>query len=148
MVFVLNNNAPASPGEIADFERRAKISLPPDYRQFLLETNGGRRAAGGAFKEATSGEKIGTIKIMLGLTGDPDYSIDTHLSYLDERIPTELIPIAYDRGGNYLLLDCSDARRGCVYFLGLESADPESPPSRDSLTLVSRSFKDFRGQLD
>jgi hypothetical protein len=51
--------------------------LPDDYRQFLPANNGGQRTSGGAFKEAETNEKIGTINIVLGLRDDPDYSIDT-----------------------------------------------------------------------
>jgi hypothetical protein len=58
------------------------------------------------------------------------------------------LTIACDDGGNYLLLDCSNERRGTVYFLGLESADPDDPPALDSLTVVAHSFTELREQLE
>ena len=148
MAFVLRDTAKASAAELADLEVRVGMTLPIDYKQFLAENNGGECMSGGAFRKAATGRRISGVNILLGLRDDPDYSLDTHLSYLEGRIPERILPIAYDSGGNYLLLDCSDARRGRVYFLGLEAADPGRPPSVESLTLVANTFSELRPQLE
>jgi hypothetical protein len=86
------------------------------------------------FRDAVTREKISRINVMLGIREDPNYDIEKKLAVMELRMPAELLPIAYDSGGNHLLLDTAEGRRGTIYFLGLESADPDDPPSLDSLS--------------
>jgi len=148
MPFSLKNTAQASPEEIAELERRIGMSLPDDYKAFLAENNGGKCTSGGVFRDAVTREKISRINVMLGLREDPNYDIEKKLSIMESRVPPQLLPIAYDSGGNYLLLDTADGRRGTIYFLSLESADPDDPPSLDSLAVVASSFTELRTQVD
>jgi hypothetical protein len=57
--------------------------------------------------------------------------------------------VAYDGGGNWLLLDCGADRasNGKVYFLDLEAAD-EDVPSKDDLIVVARSFSNLLDGLN
>lgn len=147
MAFLLKNSAQASLSDIAEFERRVDLQLPEDYRRFLAANNGGKCCSGGLFREAATGESISRVNILLGLRDEPNYSLEEALSIMKERMPPDLLPICYDSGGNYLLLDCSDEHRGTVYFLGLESADLEDSPGLESLTVVARSFSELLSQL-
>lgn len=151
MPFILKDTTQAKPSEIADFEQRIGLRLPEDYRQFLSANNGGECRSDGTFREAATGEEISSVNIVLGLRDDPDYDIEQALSGMSERMPAELLPICYDDGGSYLLLDCSDERRGMVYFLSLEAADEDEegePPALESLTVIARSFSELLAQLE
>jgi len=151
MPFILKDTTQASPTDIADFERRVGLKLPEDYRNFLAANNGGECHSDGTFREAGTNEEISSVNIVLGLRDDPDYDIEQALSGMRERMPASLLPICYDDGGNYLLLDCSDERRGTVYFLSLEAADEDEegePPALESLTVIARSFSELQAQLE
>jgi cell wall assembly regulator SMI1 len=151
MPFILDNTGQASLSDIAAFERRIGLQLPEDYRRYLAAKNGGNCYSDGTFREAGTGEEISSVNIVLGLRDDPDYDIEQALSGMSERMPAQLLPICYDDGGNYLLLDCSDARRGMVYFLSLEAADEDDEgesPALESLTVVARSFSELLEQLN
>jgi len=64
---------PITEADIIDFEHRHNLTLPEDYRQFLLETNGGQPFPGG-------GEIYGEDDYFLGLSCDPDWE-DMSLEY-------------------------------------------------------------------
>jgi hypothetical protein len=148
MGFVLENTKQCSLAEIDAFEGRSSLRLPADYKRFLQTTNGGRQRSGGVIREFASQRKVSRVNLIFGLREESSYNIETHMSYLDSRIPEKLLPIAYDSGGNYVLLDCNESRGGRVYFMGLELADPDVPPSLDSLILVANSFDDFMERLE
>ena len=71
-----------------------------------------------------------------------DYeSIEINRHALTDRILLELLPVAYDSGGNWWLLDCSDEQtRGAVYFVDLENAVEDEPPSRADMLFIAAKF--------
>jgi hypothetical protein len=134
----------ANEGDVAEFERSNSICLPQDYRNFIIEKNGGRILCGGVFREKSTQAKLSRLDRLLGLSSIDHESLARNLSDLVDRIPPEFLPIAYDGGGNWLLLDCSrELTGGGVYFLDLERADDSNPPQREQLPLVASSFSEL-----
>jgi SMI1 / KNR4 family (SUKH-1) len=149
MALTLRPRPVASPRDVSDFATRTGFHLPDDYRTFLLTVNGGRCLAGGVFRNLQTNEKVSRVGTVLGLSG-PDYeNLEINLGDLAGRIPDALLPVAYDGGGNWLLLDCSrdQASNGKVYFLDLEAANGDVPRKED-LTVVARSFSNLLDGLD
>lgn len=138
----------ATEADVAEFEKSNSICLPQDYRNFIIEKNGGRVLSGGVFREKSTRAKLSRLDRLLGLSSVDHESLARNLSDLVDRIPPELLPIAYDGGGNWLLLDCSrELTSGGIYFLDLERADGSNPPQREQLPLVASSFSELMGFL-
>lgn len=134
---------------VAEMATRHDLTLPKDYERFLLERNGGRCLSGGLFRDASTHEVISRVSTFLGI-GGPDYEdVEVSLRDLRGRIPDGALPIAYDDGGNLLLLDCgAGSSNGRVGFLSLEDADFDDPPGPDDLIVVADSFSRLLDQLD
>ena len=149
MALTLSPRPVATPRDVSDFVERNELVLPEDYRKFLLTVNGGRCLTGGVFRSLQTHEKVSRVATVLGLSG-PDYeNLETNLGDLTGRIPAASLPVAYDGGGNLLLLDCSQdqASNGKVYFLDLEATGGDVPRKED-LTLVALSFGNLLNGLD
>jgi hypothetical protein len=101
---------------IRAFERALGISLPHDYRQFLLRSNGGRPDPA---EFAITGEPLnpsGTIHYFFGIHDGPNYNLGRKYAVYRERIPADLFPIAGDPGGNIICLAIRGDNVGSVYF--------------------------------
>ena len=132
---------------LKEFELRLSIKLPQDYRDFMLEHNGGYPAEAWDFDFIETGIDKSTSSIVSEF-----YSIDAPdkktyndiaTRYVDlvnaSLIPPSLIPIADDVFGNPILLSVSGDDYGHVYFANHELEDTETrymvmSPIADSFT--------------
>jgi cell wall assembly regulator SMI1 len=133
----------ASKGTVLELEEKLGITLPSDYREFLLEVNGGRVVSGGVCRAYPDGRKITRVAHFLGVSEVDFESLQTCTRDLEGRIDPALVPVAYDGGGNLIFLSCEGPLQGHVFFADLESLNEEQPAAPESLTLVARSFQEF-----
>jgi hypothetical protein len=105
-------HSPASEDQVSTIEVRAGISLPADYREFLLTQNGGYRPDPGIFD--VPGESCSVWHGALGFADD-GYDIRPYLEPQCEYLPY-CLPIGHDICGNELLLGLSGAHYGHVYW--------------------------------
>jgi hypothetical protein len=122
----VNPYGATSPEAIAQFEARRGVLLPAEYKAFLLESNGGipipnvfevpgwhgRGSGLNYFYGIHEGEKVDRL----------DWACDVH----DERVPADLIPIAYDANGKPRRTSAVFAKPSCS--LGLPSTQFSIPP--------------------
>ena len=109
------------------FEDRIGSPLPPDYRRFLLEHNGGRPET--EFWVDPPGVSIDNF-FSLGKRGlDSVYDLEWNRRTLG--LSSAYLPIATDAGGNALALCLIGDDAGAVYFWDHES---------DELTWVAPTF--------
>jgi hypothetical protein len=81
--------------DISDFEEVNDIKLPDDYRQFLIEHNGGKPYPN------ISPILKSDVQWIYGMVHEPYYaSLFQHLDMFQGRIPSWYFPIANDSGGN------------------------------------------------
>src|SRR5882724_9594565 len=94
------SEAMSSMERLAESERRFKVTLPDDYRAFLLTTNGGRpQVRNFAFGE--NGRRTeSAIGWFFGDCDDEDYGLDSNFEMYGDRIPPSFLPIAADSFGN------------------------------------------------
>lgn len=95
--------------KIVDIEKRYKIILPDQYKDFLCKYNGGYTPKT-KFKSA----KISSdVRGFFGV-GDVKLSIDT--VGLEEWIEKHVFPVACDSFGNYIVIGLHQNNSGKIYF--------------------------------
>ena len=133
---------------INTLETSNNITLPAEYRNFLLAVNGGRPSHDNAFVFVEGQvEPLCDIKNFFGILPDGPECADlmTVHEWYSDRLPKNMLPIATDSCGNVILLDVQ--RRpgiGGVYFW-VHDSEVEGT-KEDGLTRVSASFQSFLDQ--
>lgn len=134
---------------ISEFEEQFNIKLPYDYREFMMENNGGTPEGNWGFKFVetnTSKETESIINYFEVIYPEQTTEIDDlKEGYIDllesNQISNELIPIADDPFGNILLLGVKGDYYGKVVFGNHELEDPET--GHIILSFVAESFSKF-----
>jgi cell wall assembly regulator SMI1 len=104
------SNPPATLSDVERFERDRSLSLPTDYKEFLLATNGGVPKEKMFPIIGYPYDDHWQIMVFLGTasawaTETLNYSYDNYVG----GIPQAVVPIAIDDLGNYV---CLDLRKG------------------------------------
>ena len=130
--------------ELEKYEEKLGVLLPEDYKKFLLLTNGVRSKKHFVWIRYESGmwEKI-IPEIFLAVGAKESWAaLSNSLGGSEEAWPQGYLGIAYDPGGNHLLLNLNkdDNFRpfGSLYFL-----DHEDLPELNNLRYVAPSFKSY-----
>lgn len=141
---------PITEKQLAATERKLKISLPPQYRAFLLRHNGGWPEPDSfVFKQGRGSYSDSTVNRFLAIHDGPHSNfVEYFKTYKTEhpRVPEELVPIANDPGGNLICIALAGDRPGAVYFWDHEEeADfrDGEPATWDNVHLVADSFDAF-----
>jgi hypothetical protein len=134
--------------EIENFEKRFGQRLPEDYVKFLLLSNGGYSDEYRMdYEDAQYKDKqTAVIYHWFALGGSRKsptriLGIEEAMRNMRDRLPTGLLPIASDDGGDVIVLSVRDADRGAVLFFSSEA------PLDKSLSKLSTSFTAFLDKL-
>ena len=132
---------PIGETEVDAFEKKYNISLPPAYRRFLIETNGGRPERD-AF--SVPGFTESSIQVFLGLN-DPITScnLDWCREVYSDRLPEHIMPIATTGLADIVCMSIGQDTAGAVYYWdGVHIS-----PTYGELYLVANSFEEFLERL-
>lgn len=139
---------------IIKLEASLKKNLPKDYREFLLEYNGGepiqRAIDFDAQKLRTSGDYIASF---YEVSDDITYGVLENIKNHADLIPEDMIFIADSPGGNYFLLSLrNDNSYGKVFYKDHEFEDksefnPQTGLLPESMILVANNFSEFLEKL-
>ena len=129
---------PASTHFVARLERHVRRALPPAYRDYLLEQDGGRLC-----------DNSEAIKQILGLGDLPEFASLWHaLEVYADRVPYWLLPVASDEFGNLFAVSLRDEDNGSVWFWDHEQeADEDEPPTEDNIKLMAPDWPTFLASL-
>lgn len=106
--------------ELEAFEAVNKIQLPEDYRNFLLQYNGGKPSLDLLPQKDTN------IAYFLGMHNDNYYSsIYWHIETFSKRLPLSTFPIARDYFGNLFIISIHPESYGHIYYWDHEN-EPET----------------------
>ena len=100
--------------QIQAFEQSFGHPLPDDYRQFLLEVNGGR------LDRANREFDQGVVNRLFSLedTDDEERDLAERANWSRPRLPSpDLLHVGHDDGSNLLLLALAGEHRGEVWFM-------------------------------
>jgi hypothetical protein len=149
MITIRESGPQLTDERIASFEGELGVSLPEQYRRFLLKTNGGRFSPPGTYAVDVEGAPGGSADVgdFFGID-DAVESCDLswNRSTLSERIPDELLPIACDSGGSVFCLSLQGPDRGAVLYCDLQSVafDYEATPK---FYPVASNFEGFLNKI-
>ncbi len=137
--------------DIRSFEERYKLSLPEDYKSFLLSTNGGTIKGFYVTPEfietnPETGEEIkqsANVQKMLAL----EKAGKIYSNILDDPVlPAGYLPIAIDPfGNNFVICTIIDSDYGSVWFANHELWDYKT--GFWVLSRISDTFSDFLASL-
>jgi cell wall assembly regulator SMI1 len=138
-VTYLDREAPASRDLVDRLEQQLGQSLPDDYRDYLLQQDGGRLS--------DNNEAVSEI---FGLNESFEYynSMWKHLQMYRDRVPPWLLPVASDEYGNLFAISLRTSDFGSVWFWNHElEADEDEPPTEDNIELKAPSWTAFLESL-
>lgn len=132
--------------DLQDFEESNQVSLPEDYKNFLIEHNGGVPE----YNVISFGTNASDVQILFGMHNGPYYaSLFQAIDVFQNRIPGWYIPIGRDSGGNLYIMSLWEGNKGVIAFWDHETEAPEGEADQyyDNLTEVASSFSDFINKL-
>ncbi len=106
--------------DVDAFEKSLGLALPSEYRQFLLDVNGG------SLDESCAGFAFGVVNRLFCLKHDEEsWNLQIRAERARKSLPhRDLLFVGHDEGGAKLLLMLSGDHRGEVWFL----TDPDVRP--------------------
>lgn len=119
--------------------------LPRDYKNFLLQYNGGKPVPD-CFKFFDSNNGS-VVNFFFRINAEKEYRYADLLSAIRElrgRVPRDFIPIASDVFGNIICIAISGKLFGKVYFWDHEfETDDNEEPTMRNMTLIANNFDEF-----
>ncbi len=142
---------PTDAAAVAAFEQSLQARLPQEYRDFLLESNGGE-PADPAFRFGDEAEPYAdsAVRYFFSIGDHPRYGLAyQHKIYTQaKRVPADMLPIATDAGGNLVLLALDGMLAGKVFFWDHDIEGlVDDPSSAEHLAPLAESFGDFCAAL-
>lgn len=129
--------------ELIDFEKENNIKLPEDYRDFLLQYNGGEPSP-------NKNDKLDiVVSYILGMHNGEYYaSLYKYIDVFKKKIPFGTFPIATDPFGNLFIMSLDKDGHGHIYFWDHEG-EPEHQDGHntENCSFVAYSFTEFMAGL-
>jgi hypothetical protein len=139
--------------EIILLEEQLKFNLPSDYKVFLLDY--GLSAFEGyicfTFQENYTQDNKGLLDVFFGIYPNDVYDLIYNYNTYQGRIPSHLLPIANDPGGNIICISTSSDSLGSIYFWDHEEevvVEQNEEIDTSNLYLVANSFDEFMNSLE
>ena len=137
---------PTDEAAVREYEALIGHSLPADYREFLLNTNGGKQPEPESFRVETGEKSMMSVFFPIGRRGT-FYDLGGQFLTMRDELPGGVIPIGQDIGGNPICLAISGEDAGAVLFMDHEAETGSHSDGWDNLYFCARSFTEFIGGL-
>lgn len=111
--------------QVADLERRAKVSFPDDYRRFILQYNGGFFNNPDVIPpdDECPSDRLDFLSGIAATHKCAELCSRSSLALFDDNDPPEVVPIGYTIMGNLLLMITHPEGNGSIM---LKKASEES----------------------
>ena len=148
MIEFEEHRPPAPPEALAEAERRlAELGhrIPPSYRAFLAEQDGGRPVKDTFYFEQRDRRQSSSVHSFLGVQrrGDDLTSDLAGAAGIVGDIPPGILPIAGDEVGNFICIDTRDGRDGPVLFWDHEEGFDDDEVDFSNLYEVAPDLQTF-----
>jgi hypothetical protein len=152
LLSIENQGRKLNQSDIVNFENVIGHELPPDYKKFLLNYNGGEPKQNYHDVQGTEGKGIGDFvecRCFFAIDGPESYEPEVKKGYdiewnylvLRGRIPDNFLPISEDSGGNIVCLSLYGEDLGSIWFWSHH--DEHYPPSYSNCYKVADSFQEL-----
>lgn len=145
--------------DIALAEKKISKKFPDEYKSFLIKHNGGRPQLSGFDIEWSDEHRDevwvydhSMVHFFIDIDLDENNDATTNLfgcfdSY-EGQVPSDTIPIAYDPGGNLILIGVEGENRGKIFFW-LQEFETEDDEDTDysNVGFVANTFNEFIDSL-
>jgi len=129
----------ASDTELAIFEAAFGVKLPADYREFLLQKNGGKAQETLHFVEEL-GEVV-AVDVFYGIAVHRSFDLVRINKEYQSDLPAGYLLIGQDAGAAWFVLATGEGA-GAVYFYDHQHYFPQSSAERNAYKLAD-SFSEF-----
>lgn len=141
---------PAAPERLA--EAAAELAerghpIPPSYRAFLAEQDGGDPVRDCFSFQEGDRQQSDLVRFFFGIAESPNGDLVEEVKAYAGRIPPGTLPIADDSFGNLLLLDGRAGGDGPVWFWDHELEPEGDEPEDANLSFVAPDLRSFLEQL-
>ncbi len=140
--------------DVRHFERTIDHELPPDYRAFLLEVNGGYAPSSRCVFRLRKDTTVLNSFYSLNTPDDPGdlASAQLYPPYPLNDLPKDGIAIGYDGTGSRIVLILAGPHRGEVWFLDRLNPDDDADVRgdwfrRSDVLRIAGSFREFVDSL-
>jgi hypothetical protein len=144
MILMQRSFGGGSAEKVAQFERAHGLNLPADYREFLVQHNGGAPALT-RFRIPAVGQDA-LVHCFFGLGTREGYDLVQPLGTYRAEMPAQFLPIASDPGGAFILLGCEGAEDQGVFFWDHTCFFRESCDEENTYR-IGESFRSFVSSL-
>jgi SMI1/KNR4 family protein SUKH-1 len=149
VIDLIEPRPPASAGDLEAAETRlADLGhrIPPSYRAFLAEHDGGEPVRGHFRFEQDDRDEEDMVQEFLGVAPveSPRLNLQRAAGILGD-MPSGVLPIALDPLGNFVCLDTRDGRDGPVLFWDHEAGF--DPPDESNLYELAPDLRTFLDSL-
>jgi hypothetical protein len=131
---------------VREYETLIGHSLPTDFREFLLKTNGGKKPKPEGFRVETGETSMVSVFYPIGKRGT-FHDLGGQFLTMRNELPEGVIPIGQDIGGNTLCLAVAGEDAGAVLFMDHEVETGPHKDGWDNLYFCARSFSEFLENL-
>ena len=146
-VEIEKNKKLATSLEIQQLEELIGSAIPEDYKQFLLNFNGGY-VENNMFHADENNEIVG-VRYFLGINTKNDTDVYKALEVYKNRVPLKFLPIGADGSGNLFCLSLRSKDYNTVYFWDHELEDDEDePPTENNLFKLADNFNELLEGLE
>jgi hypothetical protein len=119
MVIFLKTEKLVNLFQIEEVEKSVGLIFPNEYKDHLIKYNGGQ-CNPNAFSFFENGKKTESCIDWFLAIYDGEY--DNLTKYItmykidEKRLPSHILPIAHDPGGNLICISCGSKDNGAIYF--------------------------------
>jgi hypothetical protein len=138
---------------IVELEEYVGLTFPIEYKKHLLQYNGGK-CSPNIFAFMENGKQNNSILNWFFAISNCEYNnLKEYINTLkidEKRLPSHILPIADDPGGNLICISCGNNDFGHIYFWDHEKEvdySVEDDSNYSNLYLISKSFNQFIDEL-
>lgn len=143
MATISNAYEQLSPEQIERFEIARNLILPPKYKNFLLQWNGGSPVPDMFMISDEQGASV--VNVFNGI-GEMYDNLEKVMEIYEDRLPEGFIPIGDDPGGNVLCVGTKELYAEKIYFWDHEQ-EPEDPNEMTNMYFLANDIYEFLDAL-
>ncbi|WP_338553176.1 SMI1/KNR4 family protein [Paenibacillus sp. KS-LC4] len=143
MVQMDGSHQPITLEEINEFQQKLNLRLPEQYKNFLLESNGGDPSPSMFKISDEQGE--GVLNIFYGI-GDMYSNLEEYIDIYEGRLPLGFIPIGNDPSGNVICLGLNEKYYSNIYFWDHEQ-ESDNPDDMSNMFFLANDLNEFLNSL-